>query len=152
MQRGSGGTGGQQAANPHCLPHGECVLYSSDARVRAYRPLAPCIFGFEVKPLEIWVELKGRLKSKATHEVFFTQRCCVRREQRLLPFQQGTEPSRGSCNQSNPYHDGASWRDSPAWCPRPLHPLRAPRSLSHSPSLHPWHPPPVPDSYSRISQ
>lgn len=48
MERECSGTGGGQAANPHCLPDGERALYPSDTRVRA-----PHISGFEVEPLEI---------------------------------------------------------------------------------------------------
>lgn len=52
---------------PRCLPDGERALYPCDARVRAYRPPAPCVFCFEVKPLGILVGIKGRLKSRAMH-------------------------------------------------------------------------------------
>lgn len=145
-QRECGGAGGGQAVAPRFLPDGERALYPCDARVRAYRPPAPCVFCFEVKPLGILVGIKGRLKSRAMHEVFSRQRCCVKREQRLLPLQQGNEPSRGSCNLSNPYHGGTPWRKSPAWCPRPLHPLWAPAPSSTAlPCISlPWHPPPGP--------
>lgn len=92
---------------------------------RACRPLSHHASAFEVKPLETWMEIERRLKNSAMH-IF------QRREQRLLFLWQGNEPSRGSCNQSNPYHDGVPSRKSP----KPLH-FSEPHSLSHSPSLYP---------------
>lgn len=92
---------------------------------RACRPLSHHASAFEVKPLETWMEIERRLKNSAMH-IF------QRREQRLLFLWQGNEPSRGSYNQCNPYHDGVPWRKSP----KPLH-FSEPHSLSHSPSLYP---------------
>lgn len=58
---------------PCCLPDGVHVLHPSDARVRAYRPLATHTFNLEAKPSAILAGMDRRLKSKARHKVFFRE-------------------------------------------------------------------------------
>lgn len=107
--------------------------------VRAYT-LTHHTSAFEVKPLKIWVEIKGRLKNSAMIGVFFrgeNKSCCLS-DKAMSPLE--AAPTRTNPPSLTVRHGGRAQPGVPRLCilSKPAPSPTALPSLYPSPPGHPW--------------